>query len=49
MSRHTDARIVPFMTPWTCTDPSCNGRCGRSHEIPPAIPRGYENEGGDAA
>jgi hypothetical protein len=41
---HTDASLVPYLTPRTCTDPSCNGSCGRKNH-PAAIPADEEVAG----
>jgi len=46
MSRHTDATVIPFMTHRTCTDPSCDRLCGRSH---PGLPAVSADDEGDAA
>jgi len=46
MSRHTDASVIPIFTQRTCTEPSCDGTCGRSH---PALAMVTADDDGDAA
>ena len=41
---HTDASVIPIFTQRTCTEPSCDGTCGRQH---PNAPVTYGS--GDAA
>ena len=44
MTRHADASVIPLFTQRTCTEPSCDGTCGRQH--PNAATYG---DGGEAA
>jgi hypothetical protein len=41
---HTNSTIEPYLTPSTCTDPTCDGSCGRASH-PAAVPADAEVAG----